>query len=686
MKPPRILLGAALVFWGWQTGLLWLGAAAALAVEGAHAVTARWEFSQADLDRIWNLCVAMFLGATIYAFASSDNFTVLSGLLRENSSFHRLATLNEGKRSLFQLLQWLPAMFLPIALAEAYHAKPTMDFSTFSWWLRRRRDLPAIRYRYLASGVTVGYPFFACCLFSASANNQRSWGFTGGLVVLIVWALVVQRCRSFRLGSWASHLTAALALAVALQFGMFELQKLMQRLDEALIAQWTSARAFDATETQTRIGVIGRLKLSGRILFRVDAHGQAPPALLHQASYNQFKATCWNASKREFAQLAPESDQASWLLQHVRGPMHRATIAGALPGGSGTLPLPHSVVRVKELPAVSLATNALGTVRIEDAPGFLEFEAAYGGGHSIDGPSVEEDSAQPDDPAVLEIARRLKLAELEPEAAVRAVEDFFRSNFKYSLWQPQSAREDHRYTALGRFLMETRSGHCEYFATATVLLLRAAGIPARYATGFSVQEKQGDYFVVRERHAHAWCLACLRGEWREVDTTPSNWASIEASQRSTWQGIQDFVSRIWFEFSRWRWGHAEWKRYLLWLIAPLLAIALARLLLNKQWRRAEQIADSGGAEAARPGQDSEFYRIEEKLRQAGFSRARGETATAWLARLARSGTAPVRSLPELLAWHYRLRFDPRGLPEAERAQLRARAKTWLEQHSASTRG
>ena len=36
-------------------------------------------------------------------------------------------------------------------------------------------------------------------------------------------------------------------------------------------------------------------------------------------------------------------------------------------------------------------------------------------------------------------------------------------------------------TPLADFLLRTRSGHCEYYATATVLLLRAAGIPARYA-------------------------------------------------------------------------------------------------------------------------------------------------------------------------------------------------------------
>ena len=68
MKTPRLLLGAALLFWGWQTGLFWLGVAAAVGLESSHIIKARWKFSQPDLDRVWNLCVALFLGATLYAF------------------------------------------------------------------------------------------------------------------------------------------------------------------------------------------------------------------------------------------------------------------------------------------------------------------------------------------------------------------------------------------------------------------------------------------------------------------------------------------------------------------------------------------------------------------------------------------------------------------------------------------
>jgi hypothetical protein len=110
MKVPRYLTGAALLLWGWETGLIWLGVLAAAAMETPHLIQARWEFSQADLDRIWNVCVVLFLGGTIYAFVSSDNINAVSELMREASTSSRLATLTQSKRSLFQLLQWLPLM------------------------------------------------------------------------------------------------------------------------------------------------------------------------------------------------------------------------------------------------------------------------------------------------------------------------------------------------------------------------------------------------------------------------------------------------------------------------------------------------------------------------------------------------------------------------------------------------
>ena len=60
----------------------------------------------------------------------------------------------------------------------------------------------------------------------------------------------------------------------------------------------------------------------------------------------------------------------------------------------------------------------------------------------------------------------------EDEGALQTLRGFFRDRFSYSLWQGAPAITSTNETPLNRFLLQTRSGHCEYFATAAVLLLR----------------------------------------------------------------------------------------------------------------------------------------------------------------------------------------------------------------------
>jgi hypothetical protein len=76
---------------------------------------------------------------------------------------------------------------------------------------------------------------------------------------------------------------------------------------------------------------------------------------------------------------------------------------------------------------------------------------------------------------------------------------------------------------LANFLFVRRAGHCEYFASAMAVMLRAVGIPSRYATGFMPGEYNdvgGDY-IVRGSDAHAWVEVYFPGYgWMTFDPTP----------------------------------------------------------------------------------------------------------------------------------------------------------------------
>jgi len=73
------------------------------------------------------------------------------------------------------------------------------------------------------------------------------------------------------------------------------------------------------------------------------------------------------------------------------------------------------------------------------------------------------------------------------------------------------------------FLEESETGYCVHFATAATVLLRAAGIPARYVTGYMVEAKAGEPVTVRQRHAHAWVEYYVVGiGWQVMEPTPAD--------------------------------------------------------------------------------------------------------------------------------------------------------------------
>ncbi len=73
--------------------------------------------------------------------------------------------------------------------------------------------------------------------------------------------------------------------------------------------------------------------------------------------------------------------------------------------------------------------------------------------------------------------------------------------------------------------LDTRAGYCTHFATALALLCRAAGVPARVATGFQLHDPGEDgSFLVRNSDAHAWVEVWFGPElgWRSYDATPDH--------------------------------------------------------------------------------------------------------------------------------------------------------------------
>ncbi len=106
-----------------------------------------------------------------------------------------------------------------------------------------------------------------------------------------------------------------------------------------------------------------------------------------------------------------------------------------------------------------------------------------------------------------------------PFEIARAVEAGLRRNYRYSL-TPKA-----KGNVIESFLFETREGHCEYFATSMVVMMRALGIPARIVNGYYSAEwnEIGKAFTVRQRDAHSWVEVYFDSYgWMSFDPTPPN--------------------------------------------------------------------------------------------------------------------------------------------------------------------
>ncbi len=111
-----------------------------------------------------------------------------------------------------------------------------------------------------------------------------------------------------------------------------------------------------------------------------------------------------------------------------------------------------------------------------------------------------------------------------------AIAAFVRASARYDLdtrRMPSSTEDFARW-----FLEESDSGYCVHFATAATVLLRAAGVEARYVEGYTADVRKGQAVTVTADQAHAWCeyYEPLLGAWIPLEATPADQDSAETPQ------------------------------------------------------------------------------------------------------------------------------------------------------------
>ena len=657
MNTPPFLIGAAALFWGWQTGFWPLGALAAILLEAPRWIKRRFELEPLRQRRIADLCLVLAAMVGVGCYVTYGN-----------------------PRAIVLLFQWLPLLLLPLGLLQAWGGAGAVRLDVLFWSLRRDA-------RGGAMAVNLGHAYLVFWLIGACAANQRGEALTIGVVALGAWALLGARRTRAKTGVWVAQILLAVALGSTLHVGLNSAQLWL----EGAAPDWMSGGGGTRTNPyrgSTDLGSIGELKQSDEIILRVKPDGElGAPLLLHRASYNEYGGTAWLARGARFAEVPRQASTGAWVLREGK-PQRRLEIADFAVHGNPLLSLPAGALTV-QASAVSMRRNNLGTVQAEAAPGFLIYSVGEDDGAVSAQAPNESDLKLPSSERALftETARSLGLAGLPPAEVLQQVKRWFGDGFRYSTVGTAVAPGR---TALAEFIGTTRAGHCEYFASATVLLLRAAGLPARYATGFSVQEHEpgSATYLVRERHAHAWARVYVDGAWVDLDTTPPGWAEVEEEGRpaaARWRArMTDAWSALRYRYASWQMNSSEAEKWSLFggIGALVLAWLAWRVFGGARGGSKPGTATRQAAlpERARvPGLDSAFYQIEAELGRQGMQRAASETVDEWLTRVARERPvlAAASDLARLAKLHYRYRFDPLGLNGAEQKALAQGCAAWL---------
>lgn len=150
-------------------------------------------------------------------------------------------------------------------------------------------------------------------------------------------------------------------------------------------------------------------------------------------------------------------------------------------------------------------------------------------------------------------AKRSRLArplDESNEEIARRIEQHLRTQFLYTLDLTDSRRLFRDTDPIVAFLTTVKKGHCEYFASAMALMCQSLGIPARVVIGFRCDDYNvvGNYYIVRQSHAHSWVEVATPRGWVTFDPTSGRDAdSIRTS--GLWESIQHFL-----DFLEYKWA------------------------------------------------------------------------------------------------------------------------------------
>ncbi|MBL9044211.1 MAG: DUF3488 domain-containing protein [Myxococcales bacterium] len=454
------------------------------------------------------------------------------------------------------------------------------------------------------------------------------------------------------------------------------------------------------------LGSHGLLRDNPRVVMRVEQPGQPPQKTLRLrgVSFAHYENGRW--SQRRLGEqilnvqhgvvivelVGPEMDRKSAKRTEIYlEPLDAGALFTPSPGRTLSLLLPESFAG---LTGSHLSVTLDGQIAVHGRRTPLHYAV-------LSGPtSVPEGSA--DELAIYrelspELRLRLRTMALQivadaatPDEQAERLSSHLQKNYAYTtrLWKPSGG------DPIFEFLEKERRGHCEYFATALALLLRSLDIPSRTVNGYLTAEwnRFGQFFVVRQQHAHSWVEVLLPGQgWVVFDPTPpqSPIPRLPFVQElrqlldgldmgfgkyvleydvSAQQRLSDRLSSLWPrrdppQVTGSPTSQSSWRKPL-WGLVGLGGFGVALLVILRRLRRVEPSSPKDDTEGR--GVIRHALTV---LRRRGYQRGPGETLQKLADRIADDGDPSAPPFAQLVELYYAHRFGDLPLDRSEVTRL-----------------
>ncbi len=265
-------------------------------------------------------------------------------------------------------------------------------------------------------------------------------------------------------------------------------------------------------------------------------------------------------------------------------------------------------------------------------------------------------------------------------------------------------------SAIEHFLFQTRAGHCEYFASALAMMLRAVGVPSRLVLGYRGGQwfEDNELYLVRQSDAHAWVEAYIQDRgWVRLDPTPADEEAVTVApsrvpgilppessapiadrvlgfvqnfgpveRRELFEGVGaafGFMSREGLGIGR---GERSWPPPLLVLAGVMVAGFLGLRALRRIPRMlGGEKKGKGGAAAGRVIRATFYEEAVRNVAARGIVRSRAQSAREFMHRASPLLAERAVTFHEITRAFEGVRYGEAGLPPEEEERLVTLART-----------